>query len=83
MGVSERCQRGGKHECDYSDSSSDYDSDDMHQHSRPKSKKKTKYEKLERVELVDEFKLKYGTMYTSIRYRVWAVTFEARLFKLV
>ena len=52
---------------DYSDSNSECDSDDMHQRSRSKSKKKkTKHEeKLERVdELVDELKLKHGTMYT-------------------
>ena len=80
MGVSEK-RRRGKHGRDYSDSTSDCDSDDMHQRSRPKSKKKkTKHEeKLERVdELVDELKLKHGTTYTSIQYRVWAETIEAR-----
>ena len=56
MGVSKKRWRG-KHRRDYSDSNSEYDSDDMHQRSRSKSKKKkTKHEeKLERVdELVDE-----------------------------
>ena len=80
MGVSEK-RRRGKHKRDYSDSNSECDSDDMHQRSRSKSKKKkTKHEeKLERVdELVDELKLKHGTTYTNIQYRVWAETIDAQ-----
>ena len=48
--------------------------------SRSKSKKKkTKHEKLERIdELVDELKLKHGTTYTNIQYRVWAETIDAQ-----
>ena len=80
MGVSEK-RRRGKHRRDYSDSNSEYDSDDTRQRSQSKSKrKKTKHEeKLERVdELVDELKLKHGTTYTNIQYRVWAETIEAQ-----
>ena len=40
-------------------------------------KKKTKHEeKLERVDELDELKVKHGT-YTNIQYRVWAETIEA------
>ena len=80
MGVSDK-RRRGKHRRDYSDSNSECDSDDTRQRSRSKSKKKkTKYEeKVERVdELVDELKLKHGTMYTNIQYRVWAETIESQ-----
>ena len=80
MGVSEKHRRG-KHRCDYSDSNSEYDSDDTRQCSQSKSKrKKTKHEeKLERVdELVDELKAKHGTTFTNIQYRVWAETIEAQ-----
>ena len=77
MGVSDK-RRQGKRRHDYSDSNSECDSGDTRQRSRSKSK--TKYEeKVEHVdELVDELKLKHGTIYTNIQYRVCAETIESQ-----